>query len=157
AAPSPSHSQAGAAKPVPSKVRLGEVAGTIKRKNWKEFMKHHSTPMLKQVGHAVDSWIDGGFVGVAYPRGSFPQAFTAFTHQAKHDAKHQRQLMTNWDLRKKIDGVAVKKRIVTVDAMAPRGRPAGATARVDLVFTTTGDVEQRVAVRGRLFLTPGHG
>ena len=33
--------------------------------------------------------------------------------------------MTNWDLRQKIDGVDVKKRTVTVDVMAPRGRPAG--------------------------------
>jgi hypothetical protein len=66
--------------------------------------------------------------------------------------------MTNWDLRKQIDGVSVKQRKVTIDVLAPRGRPAGATARVELLFKTTGDTTQRVAVHGRLFLSPAaHG
>lgn len=136
---------------------LGKVAGTIKKKNWKVFKDRHMKPMLAQVGEAVDTWIDGGFVGVDYPRDSFDSAFDAFTKPARADANGQKKLMTNWDLRQKIDGVEVKKRTVTVDVMAPRGRPAGATARVDLVFTTTGDTQQRVTVRGRLFLSPGHG
>ena len=62
------------------------------------------------------------------------------------------------DLIAKIDGVEVKKRRVAVDVFAPNGRPAGATARVALVFRTTGHTEKRVAVRARLFLTRGgHG
>jgi hypothetical protein len=142
---------------IASKVLLGKVAGTIKRKSWKTFTNDHRATMLKQVGAAVDSWIDGGFVGVDYPRDSFGSAFRAFTPKAKRDAEHQQNLMTNWDLRKRIDGVDVKKRTVTVDVMAPRGRPAGATARVALVFTTGGDTQERVTVHGRLFLTPGHG
>jgi len=154
AAPSTESSQAGVAQPVATKVKLGKVAGTIKKKNWKHFMTHYHKHLLKEVGHAVDTWLDGGFVGVEYPRDSFGQAFVAFTKPAKHDAKHQQKLMTNWDLRKQIDGVAVKKRTVTVDVLAPHGRPAGATARVDLVFKTTGDEKQRVALRGRLFLSP---
>lgn len=153
----PSNTGTGAAQPVASKVLLGKVAGTIKKKNWKTFMADHRKVMLAQVGQAVDSWIDGGYVGVDYPRDSFGSAFDAFTKPAKRDADRQKQLMTNWDLRKKIDGVEVKKRTVTVDVMAPRGRPAGVTARVDLVFTTTGDTQERVTVRGRLFLSPGHG
>ena len=147
----------GGAQPVASRVLLGKVAGTIKKKNWKAFMSDHRKPMLKQVGQAVDSWIDGGYVGVDYPRDSFDSAFDSFTKQAQQDANRQRALMTNWQLRQKIDGVDVKKRTVTVDVMAPRGRPAGVTARVDLVFTTTGDTQKRVTVRGRLFLSPGHG
>ena len=51
-----------------SRVLLGKVAGTIKKKNWKAFMSDHRKPMLKQVGQAVDTWIDGGYVGVDYPR-----------------------------------------------------------------------------------------
>ena len=52
----------------------------------------------------------------------------------------------------------VKHRKVTVDVLAPRGRPAGATARVDLVFKTTGDATKRVTVHGQLFLSPAaHG
>jgi hypothetical protein len=156
AAPSTSSTSGGDAGPA-TKVLLGKVAGTIKKKNWKTFMDDHRTTMLKQVGEAVDTWIDGGFVGVDYPRDDFASAFAAFTDPAKQDADRQQRLMTNWDLRHNIDGVEVKKRTVTVDVMAPKGRPAGATARVDLVFTTTGDTRERVTVRGRLFLTPGHG
>jgi hypothetical protein len=155
-APSTSSSAGVGAGPA-TKVLLGKVAGTIKKKNWKTFMDDHRKTMLKQVGEAVDTWIDGGFVGVDYPRDDFASAFDAFTDPAKRDAGRQQKLMTNWDLRQKIDGVEVKKRTVTVDVMAPKGRPAGATARVDLVFTTSGDTQERVTVRGRLFLTPGHG
>jgi hypothetical protein len=140
-----------------STVLLGKVAGTIKKKNWKTFMKDHRKTMLKQVGTAVDTWIDGGFVGVDYPRDSFDAAFDSFTGAARHDADRQRKLMTNWQLRSDIDGVEVKKRRVTVDVLAPRGRPAGATARVHLVFVTSGDTTERVTVRGRLFLSPAPG
>jgi hypothetical protein len=142
---------------VASKVVLGRVAGNLHQPNKRIFNKHRKR-VLARVGRAVDSWIDGGFVGVGYPRSSFPTAFAAFTRPAKHDARRQIRLMTNWKLRKKIDGVEVKKRKVTVDVLAPRGRPAGATARVNLVFTTTGKAHRRVDVTGRLFLSPGdHG
>jgi len=144
-------------QPVVAHVALGKVAGTIKKKNRKTFMDDHRKTMLKQVGEAVASWVDGGFVGVDYPRDSFDSAFSSFTGQAKRDATRQKRLMTNWGLRHKIDGVEAQKYTVTVDVMAPRGRPAGATARVRLVFTTTGDTQERVVVRGRLLLTPAHG
>lgn len=158
AAPSPSQSQSATARPVVTKVLLGKVAGTIRKKSWKDFMAHHRKHLLNQVGQTVDSWIDGGFVGVDYPRHSFARAFVRFTKPAAHDARHQKHLMTNWDLRRRIDGVDVKKRTVTVDVLAPHGRPAGATARVDLVFRTTGNAQKRVSVRGRLFLGPAnHG
>jgi hypothetical protein len=153
AAPTTGSSHAGVVRPVASIVVLGKVAGTIRKKNRKVFSQHRKH-LLKRVGRAVDTWIDGGFVGVDYPRDSFGSAFAAFTAPAKHDAKHQRRLMTNWHLRKRIDGVEVKKRKVSVDVLAPGGRPAGATARVDLVFKTTGHAEKRVTVRGRLFLGP---
>jgi hypothetical protein len=144
-------------RPVASTVVLGKVAGTIRKKSWKVFTEHRKR-LLKRVGRAVDTWIDGGFVGVDYPRDSFGTAFTAFTTPARHDAKHQRGLMTNWHLRQRIDGVEVKKRKVSVDVLAPRGRPAGATAHVDLVFKTTGQADKRVTVSGRMFLGPDpHG
>jgi hypothetical protein len=147
----------GAVRPVASKVVLGRVAGNLHQPNKRAFKKHRKET-LKKVGQAVDTWIDGGFVGVSYPRDDFGSAFRAFTAPAKHDANKQRILMTNWDLRKKIDGVDVQKRHVTVDVLAPHGHPAGATARVDLVFRTTGDTKKRVAVHGRLFLNPDdHG
>jgi hypothetical protein len=138
-------------------VVLGSVAGAVQQPGHRIFVKHRKT-VLSQVGKVVDTWIDGGFVGVSYPASRFPNAFSAFTKPAARDARKQQKLTTNWALRSKIDGVEVKKRRVVVDVLAPRGRPAGATARVTLVFTTTGDTQKRVTVHGRLFLNPGgHG
>jgi hypothetical protein len=152
--PGPSGDSGGeGAAPAGSSVVLGRVAGNLHQPN-KRVFAHHRKQVLDDVGKAVDSWVDGGFVGVSYPRDSFGSAFAAFTAPARKDAEHQQRLMTNWDLRKKIDGVRVVKRKVTVDVLAPHGRPAGATARVSLVFTTTGDTTKRVMVHGRLFLSP---
>jgi hypothetical protein len=142
---------------VASTVVLGRVAGNVHQPNKRIFKKHRKRTLTK-IGRAVDTWIDGGFVGVGYPRKTFHSAFKAFTTPARHDAKRQRALLSNWALRKKIDGVKVRKRHVTVDVFAPHGRPAGATARVRLVFRTTGHIHRRVVVRGRLFLNPtDHG
>ncbi len=150
-------SDVGGAQPVASTVVLGTVAGTVHQPGKRIFKKHRKQTLAK-IGRAVDSWIDGGFVGVDYPTSDFDSAFQAFTTPAKRDAKRQRTLMTNWALRNKIDGVTVRKRKVTVDVLAPHGHPAGATARVALAFRTTGDTQKRVVVHGRLFLGPtDHG
>jgi hypothetical protein len=150
-------SVSGGAQPVATTLTLGRVAGNLHQPNKRIFGKHRKQ-VLDRVGKAVDSWIDGGFVGVSYPRDSFGSAFASFTKPARHDAEKQQKLMTNWSLRKKIDGLQVKKRKVTVDVLAPHGRPAGATARVALVFTTSGHKSLRVSLHGRLFLTPdSHG
>jgi len=136
---------------VATKVTIGTVAGTIRRPFRKTFAQHQAH-LRKQVGAAVDSWLDGGFVGVDYPSDDFPQAFRSFTAAAQHDARGQQKLLTNWKYRHDIDGVVTKKRTVALDVLAPHGRPAGVTARVHLVFTTTGDVQKTVSVSGRLFL-----
>jgi hypothetical protein len=145
-------STAGAAPVVATKVTVGTVAGTVRKPFRKTFAQHRSH-LSKQVGAAVDGWLDGGFVGVDYPRDDFPTAFASFTDVAKRAARRDQRLMTNWSLRHDIDGVTVKQRTVTLDVLAPRGRPAGVTARVRLVFTTRGDTSQRVSVTGRLFLS----
>ena len=44
--------------------------------------------------------------------------------------------------------------MVTSRVLAVRGHAEGATARFVLKFTTEGDVQRKVEVRGRLFLTP---
>jgi hypothetical protein len=146
----------GAAQPVSATLTLGRVAGNLHQPN-KRIFKKHRKQVLTQVGKAVETWIEGGYGG-SYPRGSFGSAFADFTSAAKHDAMHQQRLMTNWALRKRIDGVDFKKQKVTVDVLAPHGRPAGATARVALVFATSGQVTKRITVHGRLFLSPDdHG
>jgi hypothetical protein len=136
---------------VATKVTIGSVSGTVRRPFRKTFFQHRAH-LQKQVGSAVDSWLDGGYVGVRYPRDSFPQAFASFTAAAKHDARRQQGLMTGWKWRHEIDGVTTRHRTVTLDVLAPHGRPAGVTARVRLVFTTSGKVKKRVGVTGRLFL-----
>ena len=154
AAPS-SAAPSGAAPAVRTNVTIGKVAGTIRRPYRKNFF-HHRQHLRKHVGDAVDRWLDGGFVGVHYPRSRFPRAFASFTADAKHDARRQKRLMTNWKWRHKIDGVTVKHRSVALDVLAPRGRPAGVTARVHLVFTTSGHHHKRISVGGRLFLARDH-
>ena len=74
-------------------------------------------------------------------------------------SSEETEILVLVDLRVDVNPITdVKKRKVTVDVLAPHGRPAGATARVALVFTTTGDTKQRVTVHGRLFLSPDdHG
>jgi hypothetical protein len=142
---------------VATKLSIGAVAGTIRRPFRKTFADHRPH-LQKKVGAAVDSWLDGAFVGVDYPRDDFPHAFTSFTAQASRDARREHHLMTDWAWRHKIDGVTVRHRSVTLDVLAPRGRPAGVTAHVRLVFKTTGKVKRRVSVTGRLFLAQNpHG
>lgn len=133
-------------------VVLGKVAGNVHQPNRRIFA-HHRTRLEKRVRHAVDAWYDGAFVGVAYPRAGFPDAFSSFTAAARKDAQHQKRLMTNWKWRRHIDGVTTTKRTVTLDVLAPHGRPAGVTARVHLSFRTSGHVQKKVTVTGRLFLS----
>ena len=49
--------------------------------------------------------------------------------------------------------VEATTRDVAVDILAVKGHAVGATARVLLKFSTEGEVQQDVVVRGRLFLT----
>lgn len=131
---------------------MGSVAGIAQHHNRKVFHQYRER-LLAEVGAAANEWLDRAFVGVSYPRKSFPGAFTSFTTGARHSAQWQQRLMTNWEWRNKIDGVVVKHQDVDVDVLAPHGHPAGATARVHLTFKTTGHVEKTVTVTGRLFLT----
>ena len=136
-----------------SRVVIGSVAGDVRGGARQRFAA--ARPALeKSVGQAVDTWLDGGFVGVTYPRDTFPTAFTSFTPDARKDAERDKALLTLWGYRHRIDGVTTTHRKIVVDVLAPRGKPAAATARVDLRFTTSGDVAGPVEVTGRLFLTP---
>jgi hypothetical protein len=142
----------GGIAPMATTLKLGRVVGDLKKKYHKRF-KSHEKSLRTDVGQAVDSWLDGGFVGVSYPRTDFSSAFSGFTAKAKHDAQAQQKLMTNWKWRKHIDGVTTTKRRVSLDVLAPHGKAAGVTAHVLLKFTTSGQAEKKVTVTGRLFLT----
>jgi len=142
----------GDASPMSSTVRIGTVAGNVHQPYRQRFAAARQE-VEASVGQAVDAWVDGGFVGVDYPRDSFPSAFSTFTPEARKDAERDKALMTLWGFRHRIDGVTATHRTVVIDVLAPRGRPAAATARVDLRLTTSGDVARKVEVTGRLFLT----
>jgi len=137
-------------------VTIDRVAGTVQRPYHRTFHAH-AKHLTREVGRAVDTWFDGGFVGVDYPAHSYPDAFKSFTPQARHDAFRQRALMTAGSLGSHIDGVTTLQRNVRLDVLAPQGRPSGVTARVVLRFKTTGQAKKKVTVTGRLFLTQGGG
>jgi hypothetical protein len=153
AAPGGSGTASGEASPMASTVVIGRVAGNVHQPSRHRFAAAR-VDLEKSVGEAVDAWLDGGFVGVTYPRDGFDTAFASFTADARKDAEQDKDLMTLWGYRHRIDGVTTTHRKVVVDVLAPRGKPAAATARVDLRFTTSGDVSKPIEVRGRLFLTP---
>ncbi|MFC4783774.1 hypothetical protein ACT8ZV_04835 [Nocardioides sp. MAHUQ-72] len=147
-AASPTASESGRPAPeVRTKVAVGRVPGHLPPRARKR--------AVHAVGDVVDHWFDAAYVGGRYPRHDFSDAYPAFTAGARADAVRDRDLMTNRPLGREIDGVTAHRRLVWVDLLPARGRAAAATARFRLAFTTTGEKERSVVVRGRLFLVPG--
>lgn len=135
--------------PLQTTASLGKVAGSLPTSQ--------SDPIVSAVADVVDGWIDAAFVGGDYPRTDFTGSFPGFTPGAAKDAQADLTLMSNADIGGQIDSVTATKRLVKVDILAPDGKPAGATARVRLVFVTAGDLEQKVTVTGQLRLTQEGG
>jgi hypothetical protein len=132
--------------PLETTATLGKVTGKLP--------KGKRSKVRQQVSRAIDAWFDAAYVGGAYPRNDFATAWPGFTTGAKVRAKADKALMSNQDIGTRIEGVAATTRKVTVDVLAVKGHPAGATARVVLKFRTDGEVARKIEVRGRLFLTP---
>jgi len=148
ASPEPSSSGSTSAAPVPTSATLGKVTGHLARRQ--------RAPLEKSVTEAVDRWFDNAFVAGNYPRGDFHDAFAGFTAGAHNEAVRDRRLMSNADIGRRIDAVDVRRRRLHIDVLAVRGRPVGVTARVALVFATSGRVHKRLRVQGSLFLTHTH-
>jgi hypothetical protein len=111
-------------------------------------------PMLKKkVAQVVDRWLDAAYVDGAYPRGSFADAFPGFTRGAAADARHDRALMSNAAIGKRIDGVRAHNRRLRIDVLAVKRRAVGVTARFVLDFETTGQVARSERVKGLLYMT----
>jgi hypothetical protein len=132
--------------PLETTATLGKVTGKLP--------KGKRSKARKQVAHAVDAWFDAAYVGGEYPRNDFAAAWPGFTTGAKADAHSDKALMSNQDIGSKVDSVEATVRKVIVDVLAVRGHAQGATARFVLKFRTDGEVQRKVEVRGRLFLTP---
>ena len=125
---------------------MGKVTGQLPQEK--------RSKVRDQVAHAVDAWFDAAYVGGDYPRNDFADAWPGFTTGAQSEAQGDKALMSNQDIGADIAGVEATARKVTVDVLAVKGKPSGATARFVLKFRTDGDVQRKVEVRGRLFLTP---
>ncbi|NYG60565.1 hypothetical protein BJ980_003488 [Nocardioides daedukensis] len=110
--------------------------------------------VTEQVGEVVGDWIEAAYLKGPWPRTDFKKAWPRFSSGLKAKARAEQSVTSNASIGSRIDGVRVEKRRVAVDVLAVRTYPAGATARVDLVFVTSGEVRQRVHVKGELHLTP---
>ena len=131
---------------VETTAKLGQVKGQLP--------KGKRSKVRQQVAHAVDEWFDAAYVGGDYPRNDFSTSWPGFTTGAKADASDDKRLMSNQDIGAEISSVKATARRVYVDVLAVRGKAEGATARFVLKFRTEGDVQRKIEVSGRLFLTP---
>lgn len=151
AAPSATSTSAAPDEPAPitTTASLGVLTGKMGKKDRARFRK--------AVTKVVDDWIDTAYLDGDYPRGGFGSSFPHFTTGARAEARRDRDLMTNRDIGQRIDGVTATRRVLRIDAVVVRHQPVGATARFVLRLRTTGDLERRIEVAGRLFLTRHHG
>lgn len=111
----------------------------------------------RRVAAVVDGWWDAAFVEAEYPRRRYQGSFPGFTRTAAGQAWRQRDLMTSARLGDRIDALVPIRRRVAVDVLATRQVPRAATARVRMDYRTTGEVEKRIRVQGRLVLTFDRG
>lgn len=131
-------------KPVVIDAKIGEIRGRM-------WVKPRAA-LVKNIATIVDGWFEAAYLG-NYPRRDFTRAFPRFTSGAAKQARADRKLMSNAGVGDRIDSTQARTKVVRVDVLASNKRPAAVTARVQLVFQTTGDYERRITVDGRLFLT----
>lgn len=131
-------------------VGVGEIAGRLSRRD--------RALVRDQVGRVVDRWWRAAWLAPDYPTTRIKAPFPGFTPAAERWARRDAGTMTAAGISRRIGGVVPRKRTVTVDVLAPGGRPAAATARFRLDLATW---DRRLAERigvmrvsGRLFLTP---
>lgn len=113
--------------------------------------------VAERVSEVVDGWWDAAFVDADYPRTRYQGSFPGFTGPAAAQAWRQRDLTTSARLGDRIEDLVPLRRRVAVDVLATRQVPRAATARVRLDYRTTGEVEKRIRVQGRLLLTFDRG
>lgn len=115
--------------------------------------------VARRVAAVVDGWWDAAFVDADYPRAGrdYEGSFPGFTRAAAAQAWRQRDLTTSARLGERIDDLVPLRRRVAVDVLATGQVPRAATARVRMDYRTTGEVEKRIRVQGRLLLTFDRG
>lgn len=149
--PSPSASSTRTARPVPTRTRIAHVQGRLGKPARKR--------VTKKVGRAVDAWFRAAYLSGDYPRGAatFKHSFPGFTPHAVAAARQRLGIMSNATIARRVDAVQPVTRLVALDVLAVKGHAVGVTARVKLVFRTTGRLTSRQVVRGQLDLTPFKG
>lgn len=109
--------------------------------------------VLARVSTVVDRWFEAAYLAGEYPRTDFSRAFPGFTPGAVRLARKDAAILSNKAIGRRVDEVVAQRKSVRVDVLSPRGFARAATARVELVFTTEGDLRRRYVVHGRLMLT----
>lgn len=143
--PAPSSASTHGVEKVATKATIHRVTGKL---------GHRQRRVLKKkVAHVVDRWLDAAYVDGKYPRGSFADAFPGFTPGAAADARHDRTLMSNAAIGRKVNGVEAHNRRLRIDVLAVRRRAVGVTARFVLDFDTTGRLARSERVKGLLYMT----
>lgn len=109
--------------------------------------------VVRDVTAVVDAWSTKAYGG-DYPRTDFADAFAAFTPYARALALKRTSLLSNAAAGGELETATIARRVVRVDVLAPRGRVAGATARIRIVLDLSGPTDRREVVTGRLLLSP---
>lgn len=131
---------------IETSVKVGEIVGRLQKAPARE--------VAADVTEIVDRWLDAAYVGGDYPRARFGEAFPGFTEDAARLATRQRALMSNAEIAEDVESVTAVRRVVSVDVLAPKGKPAGATAHVNLMMDLVGPkVDRTDQIRGRVLLT----
>jgi len=110
----------------------------------------------RAITEVIDPWFDEGFLG-EFPRRDYAAAFAGFTKGAAEDAQRRLDVLSNQAIADRIDSATATRRRVRVDVFAVGGRAKGATAHFVLDFTTSGELEQPMRVRGDLYLAKNRG
>jgi hypothetical protein len=109
--------------------------------------------VVRGVTAVVEAWSNRAYAG-DYPRTSFDDAFAAFTPDARALARRRTSLLSNAAVGRELEAATIARRVVRVDVLAPRGKVAGATARIRIVLDLSGATDRREVVTGRLLLSP---
>lgn len=129
---------------VPTRVRIAQVDGKL---------SDPARAMLRsKVKKVVDTWIDAAYLG-EFPRQDFAAAYAGFSAGAKQQALRNKGFLSNAAIAGRIESATASERRVDLDVVAARGHAIGVTARVRLVFETTGELERTDKVEGRLYLS----
>jgi len=142
--PSRAGSSEGGSPGIRTTATIGKVTGKLDRRQ--------RTPLRKKVTATFDSWVDA-----AYLSGDGADPFAGFIKDAARLAKKDQAQMSNAALGNRVDSVTARKRELSIEVLADRGRPAGVTGRFVLVLELDGQVTRTDRIVGRLFLRRGHG